>query len=222
MAVQDASYRPSTRTPFVIASRKLKNMDAKQFGVLFPKLYHLTFTSNLESIGLHGLQSCSDLAATLAFDADEREASLNRRRLCIQSMRGASLRDQQTASESKMKSCLVKITAPEWLTLLNSKVFFYLSLEKALRFAEAYADYENTILETDTCALLATHAPHASVCRIQSGSFTFRATPRGRNSFIPLNSFVYKTRRDTPAELTVDQPIREILSFSRALKIAKP
>lgn len=197
-------------------------MDARQFGVLFPKLYHLTFTSNLESIGLHGLQSCTSLADTLSFDTDEREASLNRRRLCIQSMHGASLRDQYGASESKMKSCLVKITAAEWLTLLNSKIFFYLSLEKALRFAEAYADYENTVLETDTLALLATHAPEASVCRIQSGSFAFRATPRGRDSFIPLTSFLYKSRRDTPAELTVNQPVADILSFSRILKIATP
>jgi hypothetical protein len=190
-------------------------MDAKQFAVLFPTLYHLTFTSNLDSIKRHGLQSSARLADILLFDTEERDAALNRRRLCIQNIRGASLRDQHTANESKMKSCLVKITPEEWRTLLNAKVFFFLSIEKTLRFAEAYADYENTILETDTRALLGTHVANTSVCRIQSGSFVFRAVPRGRHSFIPLASFIHRSKRDTPAELTLDCPVPEILSISQ-------
>lgn len=195
-------------------------MDAKQFAVLFPKLYHLTFTSNLESIDRHGLRSSVDLADALQFDPDEQDAALGRRRLCIQQIRGASLRDQHTAPESKMKSCLVKIAPAEWLGLLNAKIFFFLSEERALRLAGSYADYQNTILETDTRALLADHAADVTVCRINSGSFLFRAVPRGRDSFIPLANFVYESSRNIPAELTLPGPIPNILAISQVRSVS--
>ena len=41
-----------------------------------------------------------------------------------------------------MKSCLVGITVPEWITLLNSKIFFFVSKQKA-----AYT-YLNQTIET--------------------------------------------------------------------------
>ena len=161
-------------------------MDIKHFVTLFPKLYHLTFASNLDSIRTHGLQSASALADLHEFDAAEREATLDLRRLCIQSLHGVTLRDQHAAPEAKMKSCLVNVTPAEWLTLLNGKIFFFLSRERAMRLAEAYEAYKSLLLEVDSAALLAIHFKETSLCRINSGSFLFKAVPRGRASFIPL------------------------------------
>ncbi len=113
-----------------------------------------------------------------------------------------------------MRSCLVKITISEWLALLNGKVFFFLSREKATQLARVYGDYENVLLGVDTAALLATHADQASFCRINSGSFLYTPRPRGRDSFIPLGEYVYRNKRDTPAELTLDTPVANILQIA--------
>jgi hypothetical protein len=61
---------------------------------------------------------------------------------------------------------------------------------------------------------LATHAESASLCRINSGSFLYNPRPRGRTSFIPLQVYSYKNKRDTPVELSIEAPIPEILSIS--------
>jgi len=188
-------------------------MDVRTFSTLFPKLYHLTFAANLPSIERYGLHSAASLADLYNFDETEREATIIQRRRCIQTLHGVSIRDQQAASEKKMKSCLVGITIPEWLGLLNSKIFLFVEEEKALRLAEIYAEYTNTLLEVDTAQLLATHAQHATLSRIASGSFT-NPRPRGLNSFIPLSDYVYNKKRDTPAELTVDAPIPNILEIA--------
>lgn len=149
-----------------------------------------------------------------AFTPEERDATLNTRRRCIQDLHGLSIRDQHTAPEAKMKSCLVRITIPEWLALLNSKVFFFLSHEKALRLAERYADYENVLLSVDSAALFETHAAAATLCKINSGAFLQNPRPRGRDSFIPLAQYDYKKSRDTPAELTIDTSIPGILQIA--------
>jgi hypothetical protein len=195
-------------------------MEHSNFVDLFPKLYHLTFAANLPGIRAHGLHSAASLADLHAFDDTEREATLIQRRRCIQNLQGISLRDQHAASEKKMKSCLVGITIPEWLTLLNSKIFLFVEKEKALRLAEVYAEYPNVLLEVDTAQLLATHAANATLCRINSGSFLYNPRPRGRNSFIPLNEYVYRKKRDTPAELTVDAPIPNILEIATVTSVA--
>jgi hypothetical protein len=87
------------------------------------------------------------------------------------------------------------------------KIFLFLSVERANRFAESYPGYENTLLTVDTAALLATHAVHAHLCKLSSGDFLHNPRPRGRSSFIPLADYAYKNKRDTPAELTVDTPV---------------
>jgi hypothetical protein len=192
-------------------------MDVSAFIQHFPKLYHLTFASNLPGIREHGLISSNGLADLHSFTTEERETTIHTRRRCIQNMHGVSLRDQHTAHESKMKSCLVKITIPEWLSLLNGKVFFFLSREKADRFAETYQGYENLLLEVDTAALLTTHAGHMTLCRVNSGSFLYNSRPRGRNSFIPLAEYTFKNKRDTPAEVTLDVPISNILQIATVI-----
>jgi hypothetical protein len=99
-------------------------MDVSTFARHFPQLYHLTFTSNLPSIREHGLLSPQALADRYSFSPEESTVVLDHRRRCIQQLHGITLRDQLAAQESKMKSCLVGITVPEWITLLNSKIFF--------------------------------------------------------------------------------------------------
>jgi hypothetical protein len=194
-------------------------MDVSTFTRLFPRLYHLTFTANLSGIREQGLRSAQSLADFHCFTAEEREASLLMRRRCIQSLHGVTIRDQHTAPESKMKSCLVKITIPEWFALLNSKTFFFLTFERAGRFAESYSSYDNALLEIDTEVLLATHAGVASLCKLNSGDFLNSPRPRGRASFIPLADYAYKNKRDTPAELTVDTPIPNILDFASQIPL---
>jgi hypothetical protein len=191
-----------------------QTMDVRTFTKLFPSLYHLTFAANLPGIRAHGLHSAISLADLHAFDATERETTLTLRRRCIQTLHGVSLRDQHAANEKKMKSCLTGITIPDWLTLLNSKMFFFVEKEKALRLAETYATYANVLLEIDTTALLATHAGNITLSRINTGSFLHNPRPRGRASFIPLDEYIYHKRRDTPAELTLDVPIPNVLSIA--------
>jgi hypothetical protein len=195
-------------------------MDVSTFTRLFPRLYHLTFAANLPGIRQHGLCSAQSLADLHSFTPEERAGTLTSRRRCIQSLHGVTIRDQHAAPESKMKSCLVKITISEWFALLSSKTFFFLSSERAGRFAESYGSYENALLEVDTAALLATHAGVASLCKLISGDFLNSPRPRGRASFIPFADYAYKNKRDTPAELTVDTPIPNIFGFASQIALS--
>jgi hypothetical protein len=163
----------------------------------FPGFITSIFASNLHSIREHGLLSPQALAHRYSFSPEESIAVLEQRSRCIQQLHGITLRDRHPAQESKMKSCLVRITVPEWITLLNSKIFFFVSKQKADVLAKSYADYDNLLLEIDTAALLATHAEYASLCRINSGSFLYNPRPRSRASFIQLQAYSYKNKRDT-------------------------
>lgn len=205
----EAASKPATDR---IADNRF--MDVSSFTSQFPTLYHLTFAANLPGIQQHGLASPQALADLHSFSPEEREATLLSRRRCIQDLHGVSFRDQHTAPEAKMKSCLVKITIPEWLALLNRKTFFFLSREKALRLAEDYANYDNVLLEVETASLLRTHADHTTLCRIHSGSFLQNPRPRGRDSFIPLAEYHYNKRHDTPAELALDRTVPNILAYA--------
>ena len=189
-------------------------MDVAAFSHHFPTLYHLTFATNLPGIREHGLHSPQSLANLHVFSPEERDAALTSRRRCMQNLHGVMLRDQNAAPEARMKSCLVKISIPEWLSLLNSKTFFFLSADRAARFADSYTGYENLLLEVDTGTLLAAYAARTTLCKINSGSFLYHPRPRGRSSFIPLADYEYKNKRDTPAELTVDVPIPHVLDFA--------
>ena len=186
----------------------------QEFTRRFPKVYHLTFASNLPSIQQHGLHSSASLADLYRFSPEERQACLGRRRLCIQDLHGISIRDQHTAPESKMKTCLVGITIPDWLALLNSKVFFSITYDRIERLLQSYRDYEHLLLEVDSDTLLARYAAHITLSRINMGAFIFVPRPRGRASFIPLNAYTYENKKNTPAELTVDVPIPDILQFA--------
>ena len=193
-------------------------IDATAFAKRFPKLYHLTFAANLPSIQQHGLLSAADLADHYAFTPEEREACLEKRRLCNQDLHGITLRDQHAAPESKMKTCLVNVSIPDWLALLNSKIFFFTELKKAQRMAETYADYQNILLEVDTQSLLDRHAAESFVCRFNSGAVLFKPTPRGRASFIPMAEFELR-KKSAPAELTINEPIPAIMDFATIVSI---
>ena len=188
------------------------------FSRLFPTLYHLTFAVNLDGLRTHGLHSTASLAALHQASPADLEAAVFHRRRAIQTLASplghATLRDQHTATESLMKSCLVQISIPEWLALLNSKVFFFVDPDRMARLQKSYSAYPQILLETDTRALLEAHAAHATLSRINTGSFIRRPTPRGRNSFIPFADYTYKNKRDLPAELSFDCPIPHILQIS--------
>jgi len=153
------------------------------------------------------------LADLYSFTPEEREACIEKRRLCNQDLHGITLRDQQASPESKMKTCLVGVSIPDWLALLNAKVFFFLELKKAQRMAETYAAYQNILLEVDTKTLLERHVAESFVCRFNSGSFQFKPTPRGRASFIPMAEFELR-KKSAPTELTINVPVPGIMDFS--------
>ena len=194
---------------------------AEDFARYFPKLYHVTFATNLDSIRQLGLLSATALAAHYGFTTEEREACLGRRRLCNQDLYGITLRDQNAASEARMKSSLVNVSIADWLALLNRKIFFFVEQRKALLFAETYSGYDNVLLATDTAKLLAVHGQGVTLCRINSGSFIYNARPRGVQSFIPLHEYLYKNKRDTPAELTVDVPVPDVMAISEVIATVK-
>jgi hypothetical protein len=189
-------------------------MQPQAFARLFPSIFHVTFASNLPSIQAHGLLSAAALADLYSFSEEERDACLLRRRLCTQDLHGIAIRDQLPAPESRMKTCLVNITIPEWLQLLNSKIFFFVSKQKAQRFLDTYDAFPNILFEVDTAALLQSHAAQASLTRIHPGSFLYNPRPRGRDSFIPLATFHYENKRNTPAELILDTPVPNLLAIS--------
>jgi hypothetical protein len=167
-------------------------MDSAEFAKEFPRLFHVALTRNQRLIARHGLRS----TAVLLNLADPAQAS---RRRSLESARRATiaelplvdgtkayLRDHLPISDQKLRKVLEPgTTLEDWYRLLNSRLFFWLSLNAALEFAAAYPDHDQVLFAFDTPRLLAAHGDRAALTTVSTTS-TKGAAPRGKAAFVPF------------------------------------
>jgi hypothetical protein len=110
----------------------------------------------------------------------------------------AVVRDQIPLHPGKLAACLQDdTTVPEFLELLNRRVFFWLQEVRLERLfgARAYRDREHLVITIDTARLLE-HVGDDGVTlsRINTGSTVFKAAPRSRHTFKSIAAYPHPAR----------------------------
>ncbi|MGH7233614.1 MAG: DUF7002 family protein [Nitrospiraceae bacterium] len=191
------------------------------------RIYHLAEAANWPSIRRVGLLSATALLDLAGVRGDQRD-----RIECFQRIErmelpnGVHVRDQKPMPVNALKKCLVGMTPSEWYELINSKVFFWLDVDRLNRQRGACEPWPQVVLEVDTERLLTRHAKRIALSPINTGNARRRPAKRGRCTFVPYRVWVKSgwstetegletpvcRRRHQPVELTVADAIPDIMS----------
>ena len=205
-------------------------MDPALLAELHPRLFHMAAARAWPQIARHGLLSTAAILDLAGVDGDRREALEAQRRpdsVTVQTPAGDTfvLRDQKPLHPAKLSACLTDMTLPEWLRLLNSKVFFWPSRRRCehLLGAKAYRDRPHTIIEVDTAALLDRYAERVTVSRINAGAVLYNPPPRGSRTFLPIADVPFdqwrqkRSRRRAIAEVAVEYAVPDVEAVTVAV-----
>jgi hypothetical protein len=191
----------------------------------FPHLFHVTDGDAWPSIRKHGLLSTSALldlygvrgTARAAFESERRRAAMTLKRADFP---GVLLRDQTPMSDEALAGCLVGgMTPRQWYETLNSKVFFWTSMQRLQRLltAKAGRNVAQLVLAFDTRSLVTTHRERIRLSGMNTGSTIRRPLPRGPKTFLPIAEFPYGERRrtrppsDALVELVVEGAVPDVM-----------
>ncbi len=197
-----------------------------------PVLYHMAERGSWPSIRRHGLLSTSALLDLFAVGGEFRLAIEARRRaasvtLTDPVMGRAVIRDQKPMDDRGLGRCLQDGLTPEdWYRLLNARVFFWLTHERLIRLmmAKPYRNQEHDVLELDTAALVGDYAARVTLCPINSGATKPYATPRGKDTFLPIPDYPYakwrakRPRGERVVELAVTGGVHDIDRYVRRVR----
>lgn len=151
--------------------------------------YHLVDIRNWKSIQRMGLLSTQRLAQ-LSVDTDREMLRQHRPRGAYLEI-GAHIRDQSPMPPKMLERALRSgVTPAEWYELLNSKVFFWLDLERLNRHRMACKSSKQVVLAIDAGRLLDAYGDIASVSPINSGNAMRAAAPRNFTTFVPYWDWV--------------------------------
>jgi hypothetical protein len=192
------------------------------------RIYHLAEAANWRSIRSSGLLSTKALLDAADVRGKERERIECGQRLeHIELRNGVQVRDQKPMPVKALNQCLVSITPAEWYALINSKVFFWLDVDRLNRQRRACEPRPQVVLEIDTERLLTQYAERIALSPINTGNARRRAAKRGRCTFVPYAVWIEsgwsseaqgvnsrsRDRSHQPVELTVADAIADIMSF---------
>jgi hypothetical protein len=193
-----------------------------------PHIYHLAEAANWPSIRRGGLLSTNALLDLAGVRGDERDGiECCQRPEHMELPNGVQVRDQKPMAANALKEYLVGMKPSEWYALINSKVFFWLDVDRLNRQRGACEPRPQVVLEVDTERLLARHADRIALSPINTGNARRRPAKRGRCTFVPYWVWVElgwlseteglgtrsRERSHQPVELTVADGVPDITSF---------
>lgn len=178
------------------------------------------------SIKQHGLLSTERLLHLFDVSPERQKELLTQRRsksvkLAAPGLPSAVIRDQKP-----MKFLEEKIEpggyVESFLTAINSRVFFWPSVERLerLRNAKEYRNVEQVILHIDTKMLVERYEFQIELCRFNSGAITQRNHPlRSRESWVAIGRYPHSEYRrrhgrvGALAEVTVLDAVPDVLEL---------
>lgn len=197
-----------------------------------PILYHMAERGSWASIEQRGLLSTTALLDLYGVAGARRSALERARRpdtveLLAPGLPRAVLRDQKPMDDKGLTRALTGGLLPaDWYSLLNSKVFFWLTRERLLRLLGAgpYRELEHDVLEVRSEPLVAQYRAKICFCPMNSGNTKPFPHPRGVDTFRRIENYPYAEWRakrkagERVVELAVDGGVPNIRDFvSRAV-----
>jgi hypothetical protein len=190
----------------------------------YPILYHMAADGSWESIRTNGLMTTAQLVDACAPHDEERRAVLTvvrRRTFILKHPAGhsVSVRDQAPLREPFLGECLVDVSVPEWLDILNGRVFFWLHPTRLseLLNARRYRGSAHDVLSVDTASLVQAHTDNVRLSPINSGATLYPNAPlRGLSTFRAVSEYPFNPGprggavRNAIAELAVVDGVPDI------------
>jgi hypothetical protein len=183
-------------------------MDVNELTERYPRLFHLAEAGSAWAISTQGLLPARETVSTSALDPDEQAATLSRprpRTLSIEHplLGRATLRDQTPLRGHILDKVLTDMTAQQWLSALNERVFFWLHPQRLdqLLNARRNRDRPHDILVIDTASLVGAHDRRIQLSAINSGAALYPNAPqRGTRTFQTIEDYPFaeRLRRRTP------------------------
>lgn len=189
----------------------------------------MTAAGASEQIRRLGLRSTADLLTFLGVPEPRRAALTTSRRPKTESIihpeHGAFvIGDNAPLSEARLAGRLEDgLTFPEWLQVLNNRVFFWTDRRRAesLRNSRRYRETAKELLVLDTRRLAAAHQKEMEIAPFNTGATGRQPSPptRGRSTFSPLLTTNYgdwtrrRGKRDRIVEVVVRGAVPDISDF---------
>lgn len=194
-----------------------------------PVLYHMAEAGSWPSIRKHGLLSTSALLDLCGITGEARRKIETQRRpesvaIDHSTLGRIVIRDNKPMDDKRLARCLEGgLTPSDWYTLLNARVFFWLTRGRLLRLlgAAAYATQAHDVLEIDSAPLVRAHQENITLSPINSGATKPIARPRGPNTFLSIAEYPYchwrsrRPRGERVVELAVSPGVADIERFVR-------
>lgn len=206
----------------------------EEFIERYPRLYHMAAQGTWPSIQRHGLRSTRALLDLFSVNGDRRRQLESQHRSKSEQIQDdklgvATIRDQGPMSDAALLKCLRNMTPQQWYELLNRKVFFWVTEKRVetLLAARRYQRKEHTVVTLDTASVLARYVGRITLSPINSGSTLYVPQPRGRDTFLPLDSYPFTERRkkrglpNAVAELAIDQAMLDILDHTIRVELRR-
>jgi hypothetical protein len=181
-----------------------------------PELFHIAADGAWPTIRRHGLWSTEAIARDLPEDL---AAAIRAHRPEIVEVDHPVLgrimiRDQKPINMSTLARSLPSlISADDWLSILNRRVFFFPTDEavERLRTSRSYRDATHTVLTIDTESLLAAHRHRVELTSMNTGAAPGGRTPgkRARDTFQPIERFGVE-RHVELSELSVLDKVEDV------------
>ena len=191
----------------------------------YPTLYHMASFGSWPRIQEYGLLSSSVLVEQFEVAGEESERLLTMQRnssvVLNHKLHGsATLRDQKPLSYKSLQRCLIDCEAPEWYSLLNGRVFFWLNRERlyTLMSAREYIGKPHVVLSIDALPLVEKYKHVIEIAHMNTGNTRPFAHPRGRSTFKALGDYAYESRKrlsdySAIVELTIPRGVPDLKDF---------
>lgn len=201
-------------------------MEVSELIERYPRLFHLAEAGSAPAISEHGLLPAEEIVSTSALGPDEQAAILGRprpRALTIEHpvLGRATLRDQTPLRAHILDKVLTDMTARQWLSALNERVFFWLHSQRLDQLLNARRNRgrPHDILVIDTASMVSAHHRRIRLSAINSGSTLYPNAPeRGTRTFQTIEDYPFAERircrapQAAVVELAVSGGIRDISS----------
>jgi hypothetical protein len=201
-------------------------VDVNELIERYPRLFHLAEAGSARAISEHGLLPAKEIVSTSALSPDEQAAILGRprpRALTIEHpvLGRVILRDQTPLRAHILDKVLTDMTARQWLSALNERVFFWLHSQRLDQLLNARRNRgrPHDILVIDTARMVSAHDGRIRLSAINSGSALYPNAPeRGTRTFQTIEDYPFAERirgrapQAAVAELAVSGGVRDISS----------
>jgi hypothetical protein len=191
----------------------------------YPRLYHMAEQDSFESIKRHGLLGTEALVQLFEVPTDRRRLILGQQRTKSEVIEHprygkATIRDQKPLNRSKLEGCLQGCSFQDWLHMLNSRVFFWLTIERlrTLMCAREYCAKPHVVLVLDTLRLANDLHQTITLAPMNTGNTRPYTYPRGLSTFsrmtdYPLADRLHRGLYYMVVELAVETGVGNIMDY---------